>query len=422
MGAHVAPGRIVVMRAEADRPAGASAENQLVSSGLPIFFELHNIGELDLELPVDRHGQTVRVWARSLNVMQKEAIVVSERTGRAWRLASDEGPYLNGFDSAPCPLAFLTTGMVASYMNEIVALGRQRAIRVHELVLVQDNFYTMEGSALQGTMIGGALPVELSVHIRADADENTLRGLLLSAVDASPINGLMRGQHRSLFTLTLNGEVIPAGVRVVGRTAPQDPGDRFSMIRAAKTEAEPLVQRTRVVEAVHGVAGGAGTSLQADQKRRLHLRGTCRLREDGVKEITQELFSPRGSTFRFLSDETPEFGGHGRAPDAATYMSAGIAFCFMTQLGRYATITKKNLVHYNVIQDAYFSPGGGSGGTGRPGVADPIETYVYLTSSEGDIFARQCLEMGEQTCFLHAFCRTDLETKISVKPPIGQDS
>ena len=133
---------------------------------------------------------------------------------------------------------------------------------------------------------------------------------------------------------------------------------------------------------------------------------------------SQELFSPRGSTFQFLSDETEEFGGRGRAPDAVTYMSAGIAFCFMTQLGRYAKITKKDLERYNLIQDAHFSSGGASGATGQAGIADPIETHVCLTSSEGEDFARQCLDIGERTCFLHAFCRTELKTKISLRPPI----
>ena len=61
----------------------------------------------------------------------------------------------------------------------------------------------------------------------------------------------------------------------------------------------------------------------------------------GRHQITQELFGPRGSTFEFLSAVTEEFGGRGRAPDAVPYMSAGIAFCFKTQLGRYAKIKKK---------------------------------------------------------------------------------
>ena len=84
-------------------------------------------------------------------------------------------------------------------------------------------------------------------------------------------------------------------------------------------------------------------------------------------------------------------------------MSAGIAFCFKTQLGRYAKIKKKTWSGYSAIQDAHFSPGGASGGTGRARIANPIETHVYLARSEGEDFARQCLDLGERTCFLHAF-------------------
>jgi len=176
-----------------------------------------------------------------------------------------------------------------------------------------------------------------------------------------------------------------------------------------------LINRTEAVEEKKGVAGGAGSSLQSSQSRTLNCRGTCRLLPDGRKEIIQELYSPLGSTFRFLSEETEEFGGEGRAPDAATYISAGIGFCFMTQLGRYAKIMKKNLDEYKVIQDTHFSLGGASGGTGKPGEADAVETHVYLDTSEGNEFARKALDMGEQTCFLHAFCRTDLKTKVKIK-------
>ena len=119
----------------------AKEDNLLLASGLPIFFEIGNFDELGLSLPSDRHGQSVRTWARSLTVMQKEAIVFSERSGKAWRLASDEGPYLDGHDTAPCPLSFLTTGMVASYMNEIQALAKQRNIKINDITLIQDNFY-----------------------------------------------------------------------------------------------------------------------------------------------------------------------------------------------------------------------------------------------------------------------------------------
>lgn len=392
--------------------------NLLLESGLPIFFEIGNFDDLGLALPHNRHGQTVRVWARSLTVMQKQAIVVSTRSGNAWRLASDEGPYLNGFDTAPCPLSFLSTGMVASYMNEILALARQRGIEIRDIVLVQDNYYTMKGSALQGTMTGGALPVDLEVQIDCDADETTLNDLVEHAVRASPLDGLMRKVHTSLFTLTMNGEEVGVGkVASIDGPAEPDPGDRFAQIRPGKANGDfpELINRLDAVEARPGVVGGAGTSLQTSQDRTLHLRVTCRLRPDGVKEITQELFSPLGSTFRFLSDETGEFGGKGVAPDAVSYLSAGIAFCFMTQLGRYAKIMKKRLDEYKVIQDTHFSLGGASGGSGEPGVADAVETHVHLETPDGKDFARKALDMGEQTCFLHAFCRTALHTNIRVK-------
>ena len=395
----------------------AAERDLLRESGLPIFFEIGNFQELGLEPPANRHGQSVRVWARSLSVMQKEAIAISAHSGKAWRLASDEGPYLDGFDTAPCPLSFLSTGMVAAYMNEILALAKQRSIGIRDITLIQDNYYTMEGSALRGTMVGGALPVDLEVQIDSDADDATLNELLLHAVDASPLNGLMRKVHESLFSLTMNSEEIGVGeVAAISGPAEKDPGDRFPLIKPdlGKLPDEDLITRLDEVKVQEGSAGDSGSSLKATQSRQLHVHVTCKLREDGIKEIEQELHSPQGSTFRFLSDETEELGGRGAAPDAVTYMSAGIAFCFMTQLGRYAKIMKKNLDEYKVVQDAHFSLGGASGRTGVPGDADAIETHTYLDTSEDEEFARKALDMGEQTCFLHAFCRTALKTKIRI--------
>jgi hypothetical protein len=390
--------------------------NVLQDSGLPIAFAMDEVDQGALPPPNDRLGQSVRVWARSLSVMQKEAIVLSALTGKAWRLASDEGPYLDGFDAAPCPLSFLGTGMVSSYMNEILALARERRVAVRSLVLVQDNFYTMEGSIVRGTMTGGALPVELEIRIEADAAGDVLRELLADAVHASPLNGLLRGVHRSLFSLRLNGR--PMTIGDVGAIDALDEPDPSVTLLEALTSAEygepQLIERVTAVEAVEGVPGGAHTSLSETQSRTLHLRAICTLRPDGVKEIEQHLFNPRGSTFRFLSDEAEGFGGRGAAPDAASYMAAGIAFCFMTQLGRYASIVKRALDAYNVIQDTHFSLGGASGKTGQPGRADPVETHVYLTSPEDDAFARKAVIMGEQTCFLHGLCRTDLKTKIKI--------
>ena len=86
----------------------------------------------------------------------------------------------------------------------------------------------------------------------------------------------------------------------------------------------------------------------------------------------------------------------------------------MTQFGRYAKIVKKPLAAYRIFQDTHFSLGGASGGTGKPGETDPVETHVYLNTGENDDFARTALDMSEQTCFLHAFCKAELKAKIRV--------
>jgi hypothetical protein len=40
---------------------------------------------------------------------------------------------------------------------------------------------------------------------------------------------------------------------------------------------------------------------------------------------------------------------------------------------------------------------------------------VALASDADDEFARRALDMSEQTCFLHALCRTKLRTRIRVR-------
>ena len=130
--------------------------NPLKDSGKPLFFKVANPQDVGIAAPANRMGQSVRMVATSLSVMQKEALVVSGLTGTMWRLSSDEGDYLAGLDEAPCPLSFLTTGMVCSYLDEIRALAKQRGIVIRNIKLIQDNTYTMRGSALNGTMIGGA--------------------------------------------------------------------------------------------------------------------------------------------------------------------------------------------------------------------------------------------------------------------------
>jgi len=394
--------------------------------GYPLFFRVDDAGDADLDAPTPRLDQAHRTRVRALSGMQKEALVTSSVSGDTWRIVSDEGEYLDGADVAPSPLACMTTGMVSSYATEILALADERGIDVDDLTLVQDNYYTMKGSALRGTMTGGALPVDLEARIDADADESALRDLVETATATSPVHGLMVEALSNRFKLALNGEAVDTDrVEELDGDLLREAVDPFGAIsRDAPEQDPPNVYRTgktteSLPEADRKYTAGEGSSLEEEQDRILHLRGICSLDEEGVKEITVKIFSPQGTIFELRSDEPEGHGGRGRAPDAASYMAAGIGFCFMTQFGRYAEITKQELSDYRIVQDTHLSGGvaGAHAGTAdagesadvEPARADPVETHVYLDSPEGPEFARDALDMSEQTCFLHAFCRTALD-------------
>ena len=385
--------------------------NVLENMGKPLFFETRPDG---LEAPEDRRGIAVRAYARSLSAMQKEALLVSGAGGRAWRVSSDEGAYLDGHDAAPCPLGHMTTGMVAAFMETALMLARRRGIALPGLRLVQDNYYTMTGSALKGTMTGGALPVRLVAEIDPSTSREQAETVMRDAVVQAPVHGLMSAVLKSRFTLTHNGRVIQPGE--VGRVDGEPVAASGSLFDAAAPGAESgsshLMRRGGLSPVTDEITSSAGSSYAAEQSRRLHVRGICTIDPDGVKVIEQQLFNPHGSIFYMRSEEPEAAGGRGRAPDAMSYASAGLAFCFLTQFGRYAKIVRKPLAAYSVVQDTHFS----AWMPERPASAEPVETHVHLDTAHDDDFARRALEMSEQTCFLHALCRSDVDVELEVVP------
>lgn len=384
----------------------AQSPDILGSDPRPAFFPVANASDLGLRPPESSGGIPVRTWVRSLAGMQKEALVVNGATGTTWRLVSDEGPYLAGHDRAPCPLCHFVTGMAASYLNEVCSLAEGRGLETQGMRLTLDNFYTMEGSALKGTMTGGALNPGLSVEFPAPAREDEATSLIADAVATSPVHGLLANVLSSRFTLHHNGAATPVGHVAPLTTSHPDPGDSFDRAEVAVEAmvADDLMVMLRPADQVEGIPGGVNTSLEESQSRSLHAQATSVVGVNGVKDIMETLIRPIGSEFRFRSGET------GMAPDAVSYLSAGIGFCFMTQLGRYARITRKVLDHYRIAQDTVFYPGEEE----QPGRMDPVETHLYLETPEDVDFARQALDMSEQTCFLHATCRTPLGIEVHV--------
>lgn len=390
------------------------------SSGFPLVFKVQ---EDPLSLPEsaaadDETGKiALRVQVRALEGMQKEAIV-STNFGSTWRLVSDEGPYLNGTDLAPFPLAFYTAGMQFSFLSELVHHAQKHEVELKSLELWQDNFYTMDGSALRGDMIGGARPAELLVKIEADAPDEIVNKLIRLAEASSPAHAMMRDILANTFSLKFNGRHLP--VTEVNQSPAEAGPDPTGLFDAAQPDTKTgflpdIISKVSSAEKVFGVAGGASSSLQAEQKRTLQVHGEAKVMDGMLMETTIQLFKPIGSTFRFRCDESLAAGGQESAPPPLAYLTAGIGFCYMTQIGRYAHITKQDLKTYQIVQDNIFTVTGSAEDWSRMARANPVDTQVFLEADEPEGTARKTVSMSERTCFLHAAMRGNYASKIQAE-------
>ena len=395
-------------------------ENALDELGLPLIHATAGLEAAGLQPATDRHGQSVRAWVRSLGGIQKDGVTLSGLTGRAWRFASDEGAHLGGYDAAPNPLSYVSVGMAASFMTELRALASARAITLDDPVLTLENFYYRDGSFPKGTMISGALSPEVSLTCRSGADPADLQRLLIDAIAAAPVNGLVRDEKISLFTLTHNGRQIdPVTLAALPGPALADPGDPIAGLAPVLNDAAtgPLAEKTLSEEdMVRRIQANPPEAPVLDgAKKLLHLRTTCRVRPDGTYDCLREQYAQASASWRFVVDDRPDARA-AIAPDSMSHFSIGVAFCFMTQIGRYAHMAKLPLDGYRVVQDIHFTKGGASSGTGEAGTADPVETHVFMDSGSNDDTARGIAAVAERTCFLHALCLDRAKVKVRGMP------
>jgi organic hydroperoxide reductase OsmC/OhrA len=392
--------------------------DDIESSPYPLVYRVAAKESFPLKTASNGGRVMIRAATRALAGMQKECVLHYGPTDTTWRMVCDEGPWLNGTDLAPFPLGFFTAGLASSYMSEFLSHAEREGIRVGSLEVAVDNIYTMEGSLLGGTMKGEALPVEVTFRTGAGAAEEQLLTLAYAAVASSPADAYLRHARRSVFSLNRNGDQIPvASVDTSPNAQALDPTAVFKHARPETNDSfkHVLMQKLPGVESLGGEKLGTepatgNVGLADVQKRKVHVRGVGSLRDDGLKEIKVACFQPIGSVFSFISDDSELVGGKGRAPSGLAYLSAGLSFCFMTQLGRYAAVAKQKMTSYQVVQDTIFS---------IPGAAEPesapVDTHVFIGTEEDHESTQKLLEMGEQTCYLHAACRGTSKTRIRVK-------
>ena len=377
------------------------------SSAYPLAFRV-DPSELKLEpLPLVDGITRVRSYARTLEGMQKEAVIQYGPTAAIWRVVSDEGPWLNGTDLAPFPLAFFTAGMAASLISDFVDEAGDCGVQVDSLEFTQDNFFTMQGSALKGTMAASVQPMQVKISARGkDAAEDYLRVAESAVHERSAANRCLREDLASRFAVRANDHDLAwPGLAADAVSALTDPASVFDNIRPMSGGDTTLIRKTDTVAEATGDAVG----LVADQKRVVHVNNQGSIRKDGLISLDVGCIHPPGSCFRMLSDGEDVVGSQERAPSGLVYLSAGVAFCFMTQIGRYAQITKQSLNGYRIIQDTAFRLS-----QNHDPQAFAVETLVCLDTDEPDDRSIQIVRMAEQTCYIHAAYRTATQTQVTL--------
>jgi uncharacterized OsmC-like protein len=83
------------------------------------------------------------------------------------------------------------------------------------------------------------------------------------------------------------------------------------------------------------------------------------------------------------------------------YLAAGVGFCFMTQLGRFAHIARQPLRSYRIVQENLFREKRGAQNAG----CSPFDTHVLVDADLTEDDGRTLVRVSEQTCFLHAAMR-----------------
>ncbi len=353
----------------------------------------------------------IRVEARQMAGHQKEAVVTEGLDGCSWRLTTDEDGHLRGTDLAPFPLGFYNAGLHGDLINRFLTLARLRSIPIHDLALALNTGYYMTGSFFKGTGEGIAEPAAIDLAVDSPKSDEVLKQLLMDAVVASPGMASMRIPVSNTFALYVNGR--RNEVTTMTPSPSDDAPDPFRTYSAAPAPnasdpgLDDLIRKTG--EQTDGESVVAPGDMKTKQIR--PVIGTSRLLDpDGVAEIDVVLGMPGASHFALKSDE----GRAGAAaPSGLSLLSAGIAFCYMTQLSRYIEYQKMSIRGVRLVQDIPFFVN--DDGDRMIGGLEPADTHLFLSGDEDAETFERLMRIAERTCYLHNTLSNSLHPKVTLR-------
>ena len=380
----------------------------IASSGFPLGFRTR-AGTQRPGVVLGTAGRDVfKVEARHLSGShQKEAVVTEGSRGSSWRMVSDEGVHIKGDDLAPCPLGFFNAGLQADLANRLLLLARLQGVTLNGVTIQCRTGYSMTGAFFRGDGVGYADPARIQVAIQSSASAASVAALVAAAVQASPALAAMRMPVQNTFAIYVNGKrrAVTTLPDAGGDDAP-DPLKTYASVPAphAGTPTLPnLILKTG--QKRDGTPTLTAPAATPDQRIVREVAGVCAARPDGATTTDVALQLPGMSYFAIQSDESAA----DRAPSGLALLSAGIAFCYMTQLSRYIDYLKYKIRHVRLVQYNPYTIEGSAGGV------EPVATHLFLHGDESDETHEKFMRISAVTCFLHATLKAALTPEITVE-------
>ena len=170
--------------------------------------------------PVQKREVVLVVEAKSLDNMRKQATVSIEHPrGSSFEITCDEGPYLGGDDSAPPPLAYFSASLAFCLLTQLSRYQAIKKLAIGDMRIWQETRFSMEGSAIAGSLAGKGVEVVTHVEIDSDEPEEVIREMLRVGENSCFVLQSVIQPVPSTITAKLNGAPLPLG----SATEPESP-------------------------------------------------------------------------------------------------------------------------------------------------------------------------------------------------------
>jgi len=395
----------------ANRPS--QTQSGLEESRYPLAFVTDD-GDARAVPELERESSSFRCEVIGLGRFHKEGLVADVATGRTWRLPADEGKYLRGTGLAPAPLMHWAAGLHGDVTSRIAHIANAESLILDELRVTVSQRFASKGSFARGEAVGLVFELAWEINIVTEESEARVSSVVDRALRTSPANAAMITGQESRFALSIDGRATPVtGLPQSDNSTEMDPFLRHS---SRPSSVGAVFAQDTILTTWPG-ANSSTVVLSDDQQGAIGWRARAVGGYDFESGLVRSTvgFPEVAATeqWSILTDATNR-----RAPSPLSYFSIGTAFCYHTQLCRYADVRRMPINSPRLVQGSRFSTSGGVA------EARPFDTHLFLSGGIDEHQANSFLVAAANTCYAHRALSVDIDsshiTQITVATTSGE--